>query len=305
MGDGGRLAIAWSELRADSGAAADLVVRASADAGATLGPPVVVNDDTLGRPTYHGFPALAFQPDGALFAAWMDGRSHPEAEAETMGALFTALSFDGGLTWTPNAMVTDSLCPCCRASVAGLGDERLALAYRSAARGVRDPVLAFSVDGGRTFEPERPLADDRWRIEACPSDGPVLAAAGRGGAAVWTTGADPAGVYLAPWTFGRGATGPRRALLDSLSRAAHPRVAPLGGATLVTVEARPAGDSVTVIAARALEPDGALTPWVFLGVHARDAWLAPLTPRAALVAWVERERSTPRIRLARLERMPQ
>ncbi len=306
-GPGGRLAIAWSQLRADTGMVADLLVRSGSDVAtlgaAALGPPVMVNDDSLGRPVYHGFPALAFMPDGALFAAWMDGRTHAEADAELLGALFSSVSADGGRTWSANALVTDSLCPCCRAAVASTGAGRLALSWRSAARGVRDPVLAFSSDSGRTFTPETPVSFDGWQLDACPSEGPVLIGAGERGTSVWTTGAEPAGVYLASWGFGHRPEAPRRALMDSLARAAHPRAVALGDATLLAVEALPKGDSVGVVAVRALEPGGALTPWVFLGAHAREAWPAAVGPRTALVAWVERESAGPRIRIARIERV--
>jgi hypothetical protein len=251
---------------------------------------------------YHGFPALAYLPDGALFAAWMDGRTHADADAERYGALLTSVSLDGGRTWSPNAVVSDSLCPCCRASIASLGEGRLALAYRSAARGTRDPVLAFSSDSGRTFAPEVALSADAWRLDACPSDGPVLAVGEQAGTSVWATGAEPAGVYLAPWAFGRGPTGDRRALLDSLARAAHPHAAALGASTVIAVEALPRRGDASVIATRVLDPDGTLGAWMFLGANARDAWLAPLSARAALVAWVERGRDDPHIRLVRLDR---
>ena len=75
FGAEGRLAVAWSERRAGMPEAVDVLVRAIGDGGATLGPPVVVNDDaTEPRVAFHGFPALTFLPDGALFAVWMDER---------------------------------------------------------------------------------------------------------------------------------------------------------------------------------------------------------------------------------------
>jgi hypothetical protein len=299
-GSGGRLAVAWSRLRADTGMTTDLVVRASADQGATFGPPVVINDDSLEADMFHGFPALAFLGGGALFAAWMEGGT--DAEGERIGSLVTATSPDGGLTWSANAVVSDSLCPCCRASVLALDDRRLGLLWRGVSGGARDPVLAFSSDGGRTFAPGRPVGSDDWRLEICPSDGPVMSATGDAGVAVWSTGVDPAGVRLAPWRFGMGITGLTRTLLDSLVHAAHPRVAPLGASSLLVVQGLPNGDSVSVIAARVLDPDGSLSPWTFLGAGARDAWVAPLDAGAALVIWVEGARPLSRVRLARIER---
>jgi hypothetical protein len=301
-GPGGRLAVAWAELRADTGMAADVVVRASADAGASWGTPVTVNDDVAGRPVYHGFPALAWLPDGTLFAAWMDGRHTPPGEEESVGALVAAVSPDGGRTWEPNVLVTDQLCPCCRPAAQVPGEGRVVLAYRTALHDMRDPVLAFSGDGGRTFRAGVTVSPDGWELDACPSDGPALTGEGYTGVVAWYTGVAPEGVYLAPWEYGRGAAGLRRALGDSLEHAAHPRLARLGAAPLVAVVGRARGDSTDVMAVRALDPDGSLTPWAFLGTHVRTAWLASQPPRAALACWVERERGVSRVRLARLTR---
>jgi hypothetical protein len=303
-GPGGRLAVAWSEARADTGRAADIVGRASADAGATWGAPVAVNDDSTGRPAYHGFPALAWIDDGALFAAWMDARATPPGEEESMGALFTAVSPDGGRAWEPNRLVTDQSCPCCRTAALAPGGGRVVLAYRGARHDLRDPMLAFSEDGGRTFLPDVAVSPDGWALEGCPSDGPGITGDGRTGVVAWYTGAAPAGVYLAAWEHGRGAAGLRRAVGDSLEHAAHPRLARLGDAPLLAVEGRARGDSVDVVAVRALGPDGSLTPWAFLGTRARAAWLAAQPPAAALACWVERERGVPRVRVARLTRAP-
>jgi hypothetical protein len=301
-GPGGRLAVAWSRLRSDSGLTSDLVVRSSADQGATFGPPVVVNDDSLETGLFHGFPALAYLGDGALFAAWMEGGTGSGDEGA--GSLVSATSRDGGITWSANTVVSDSLCPCCRSCALAFDGGRVALLWRGAASNVRDPLMAFSTDDGATFGPARPLGSDGWVLEACPSDGPVMSANDDAGVAAWSTGVAPAGLRLAPWRFGMGVTGLARPLLDSLAQAAHPHVAPLGASTLVVAQGLPAGDSVSVIAARVLDPDGSLTPWTFLGAGARDAWVAPLGRGAALVAWVEGDRPRSRVRLARLERRP-
>lgn len=301
-GPRGLLAVAWAASRADGGHATDVVVSASPDAGDSWGEPVIVNDDAGGVPRYHGFPALACLPGGALVAAWMDGRGHPDEEAESRGSLYTAVSADGGRSWSENVRVSDLLCPCCRAALLPLGGTHVAIAWRSAEHDLRDPVLAFSLDGGRTFTAGGPVSADGWRLEACPSDGPVLAGEGTSGVCVWFTGAEPSGVYLAPWEFGHGVAGLRRVLGDSLQRAAHPRLARLGTATLVALEAQPRGDSGSALAVRALDPDGSLTAWTFLGADARGGWLAAQPPRAAIACWTEGERGAERVRLARITR---
>ncbi len=305
-GPGGRLAVAWSEKREGEDQGADLMVRASVDGGVTLGPAVVVNDDASDRRrSFHGFPALTFLTDGSLFAAWEDEREHAgEKEEPTLASLFYAVSPNGGLRWSDNRSLTDELCPCCRAVALSDPAGRVVVTWRGARDDLRDPVLAVSRDGGMTFGAESTLSADRWQLEACPSVGHALTLGEDGGGHfAWFTGAEPAGVYLAPWHLGRGLTGLRRPLADSLLHPSHPRLAALGSSTLIAVEARPRDDSTrAVVAVRALDPDGSLTPWSFLGGDARAAWLATLDPRSALVCWTEGRAAEQRVRVVRLMR---
>lgn len=320
FGPSGQLAVAWSERR-DAGDAVDLVVRASGDAGTTLGVPAIVNDDRTPPPAwrklsrqrwvkrgasgYHGFPGLAFLPDGSLFAAWLDGRDDWSGEPEPpYAAIYSATSPDGGQSWKANTLLADSICSCCRIDAATDASGRLALSYRSARSDFRDPALAVSRDRGRTFPLDTVVSADRWRLQACPSQGPVIAwSHDEGGWMAWYTGASPAGVYLMPWHLDHGAAGLSRPLSDSLERARSPRLATWDGATFVAVEARPASDtSRTVLAVRSLDPDGSLTPWSFLGAQARAGSIAATGPRTVLACWTEREGDRTRVRVARLKR---
>jgi hypothetical protein len=336
FGPSGELAVAWSEHRPDPSPAADLMVRASPDGGASLGPPVVVNDDRnvgeqrlepltirAGRvqsgaaapgsrdgPHWnglasHGFPAMTFLSDGSLFAAWLDGREAPESVDEPeYSTIYCASSPDGGLSWTPNLRLADSICSCCRPMAVSDSAGGIAVAYRRAASDLRDPALAVSLDRGRSFSLDTIVSPDRWLLHACPAQGPVLSWNRlAGGHYAWYTGAGRSGIYLIPWHAEHGASGVKRPLMDSLLDARHPRLAALGRATLIAVEARPRDDSSrTVLAVRALDADGTLTPWSFLGARAKSGWLAALDHRTALACWVEREGMHNHVRVARLRR---
>jgi len=311
FGADGRLAIAWCQPREGEPLAADIVVRASGDGGATLGPPAVVNDDVADRkPTYHGFPALAFLPDGALFAVWMDEREARRKkrasaqEEESSASLFYATSGDGGQSWSDNRRLTDRACPCCRAAALADAKGRIAVAYRAAGHDLRDPALAVAENLDRGFAVDTVLSADGWHLEACPAVGPGITWNREGGGHyVWYTEAGVPGVYVAPWRPAHGLAGVRRALMDSLLDATHPHVAALGAATLVAVEARPRADSThTVLAVRALDPDGTVTPWAFLGVGVSAGWVAAVSDRAALACWGEKVDGEPRVRVARLAR---
>ena len=309
FGPGGRLAITWCEKRPGQPEATDVLVRASGDGGVTLGPAVVVNDDvTDKRASFHGFPALTYLPDGALLAVWMDERDQrrpPGGGEPSSGALFYALSRDGGGTWSDNRMLTDRACPCCRASAASDSLGRIAVAYRAAGGNLRDPALAISQDRGETFGLDTLFSADGWNLEGCPAVGPALTWGPGGGQYVWYTEGGAPGVYAAPWTPEQGRTGVRRPLTDGLLDASHPRATPIGAATLIAVEARPRADSAArVLAVRALDGSGALTPWTFLGAGVENGWIAGVAPGAALACWTERHESGSRVRLVQLVQRP-
>jgi hypothetical protein len=305
FGPSGQLVVVWAEKR-ELGGGVDVVVRASGDGGRTLEPTVAVNDDVdNGKPTYHGFPALTFLPNGALAAAWLDERNVRVGNGEpSYSALFGAVSGDGGLTWSANAKLADEVCPCCRPSLVADSAGTLALAFRTADEDLRDPMLALSKDGGITYSSPAVVSDDRWSLKACPDVGPTLSVSPRGGGEyAWYTGAAPAGVYLVPWRDETGAAGVRRRIDADLYDASHPRLTRLGDVTLLTVEARPQEDTTrTVLAARLLERDGTLTAWTPLGADVVTSWIAPAGTEAALACWSERAEDGTRVRVARLVR---
>ena len=313
FGPTGVLVVAWASRR-DSGAADDLVSRASADGGGTFDPAVFLNDDH-GNPAspYRGFAALEWTPDGRALAAWIDGRDMPLApgmDEPDRASVRLAASVDEGHSWQPSTLVAGEACPCCRIALRADSLGHVAIAYRGARGGLRDPRLAVSSDGGATFAVDTLVADDRWLLPGCPSIGPALTLNRAGGGQyLWFTGAEresagvTPGVYLAPWRLAAGATGPRRMLADSLRDASHPMLVAMGATSLAGVIAHPRADSTRrVLAVRALESGGAVTPWLFLGANVRSASLAGAGPRRAYAAWSERNGDGARLRLVRLDR---
>ena len=308
-GAAGELLIAWSERRGDSAGTADLVVRGSGDGGRTLGPPVVVNDDVGDlRPGVHGLPSLVALPSGGWFAVWMDPREHrADGDSASIASLFYALSADGGQSWSDNRPLTARACVGCRPVAAADPAGRVVVAYRPARDASRDPALAVSNDRGMSFPLDTlPTADD-GQPRGGPAEGPSLTLdEGGGGHYAWFTGAggDGGDVWVAPWRADGGIAGLRRPLSDSLVTARHPRLARLGEGTLVAVEGRAREDrSRGVVAVRALDPDGALTPWLFLGADAGDPWMAAIGERSALLCWTEHGEGGDRVRLARVTRV--
>jgi hypothetical protein len=323
FGPGGAVAVAWSEQRGDSSGAVDLRVRASADLGRTLGRIVTVNDDAAGPPAglrwgaqrrwlkahhtdaFHGFPTLVFLPDGALFAGWLDGRTSPapaDGGEPRIASLYAARSLDGGQTWSANVALSDSACPCCRPDASVGPGGAVALAWRDGSNDLRDPMLAISLDGGTRFGPDSVVSRDRWRLAACPDQGPHLIwRGGHGGDYVWITGANPPGAYVMAWRAEGGAAGLKRGFADSLVDARQPSIAALGGAALLGIEAGVPGDRTRrAFAVRTLEPDGALRPWTWLGGNTDGGRLVSAGAGLALACWIEHDAGEAHVRLATL-----
>lgn len=317
FGPRGELAVAWSDRRADTSGVADLMACASGDAGQTLSPPVRLNDDRAPDPVQswsrwwawtrlfsdratHRFAALAYLPDGSLFAAWVDGREAGRAVRAPGAALYSATSTNGGWSWSANARIAGEVCDACRPVALADAAGRVAVAYRSARGDRRDPALAVSFDGGRTFPLDTVMAAEEARPRA-PAGGPALSwNDAAGGTYAWESASGPA-VHLLPWHAERGVAGVKRSLGDSLDAASAPRLDAMDRATLIAVEARPAGDTArTVLAVRLLGADGGLGPWTFLGAEVRGGAVAGLDAHTALACWTEHEDSGPRVRVARL-----
>ena len=307
FGPGGELLVVWSQRRGHDPLVADLVASAVAVGARAPAAPVVINDDAGDAlPTYHGFAAVTFLPGGGVFAAWMDHREGVR-QGESAGhasSIFYAVSGDGGATWSDNRSLTGQACPCCRPAAIGDADGVVAVAYRAEQGDRREPALAISRDRGGSFALDSVVVADGWRLPVCPVDGPALSVdAAGGGQYAWYSGAGEAGVWIAAWHPSAGLAGARRPLADDLVRTGHPHLATLGGATLIAVEGTPRADTTRrVVAVRTLDPDGSLTPWLFLGAQAGDGWIATPGERTALVCWTEREDGTSRVRVARVTR---
>jgi hypothetical protein len=291
FGPGGRVAVAWIERREGATSAMDVMAAASGDGGTTFARPAAVNDDVAdAKETLHGYPSIAFRPDGRLFASWIDEReSRSRNPAPATSCVFAALSEDGGMSWGDNRVLTDRACPCCRPALAVDAGGRTVLAYRSGAANLRDPALLLTPDDGSSVAFDTLLAADRWELDSCPTSGPAVTAGEDGGVVAWYTGSGTPGVYLVPWRASIGPAGVRRTVMDSLATATEPRLSRNGDATWIAVDAAASAEPrFRRLAVRVLDRDGTLTPWSFLGADAGSGSIAAVSPDRALAAWIER-----------------
>lgn len=182
----GRITVAFAIFK-DAKYNGQIQTSTSRDGGRTFSKPTPITPDGSSQ----RFINLQLDADGQVFAAWIDKRRG--AAAQRAGVAFDgaslafAWSHDGGATFDDAQIAHDHMCECCRLGVALTAPHQPVVLFRNIFDGERDhAVLAFAADG-RPGQVQR-VAEDHWKIDACPHHGPSLAVGDDGAYhAVWFT----------------------------------------------------------------------------------------------------------------------
>lgn len=173
----GTLWVHWLQKSGD-GYAADIALTNSTDAGFNWSAPVLVNDD--GTEAEHGFVSMWPADNGNLGVAWLDGRAGTSTQLR-------AAMFDTNLQRSHEQVIDEMTCDCCQTSVAVTAKGPL-LVYRDRTPDEIRDIAATRFDGSAWSEP-KPVHADGWKIDACPVNGPAVAADGKNAVVAWFTGA--------------------------------------------------------------------------------------------------------------------
>lgn len=194
------LAAHWLQRSGPEKYAYDVRLSRSRDDGRTWAPAVTPHHD--GTRTEHGFASLFGLPGGALGVLWLDGRAttptaaHGDGHGPGGAMTVRAATYDAAWTQTSDAAVDLRACDCCPTTVAMTSEGPIAAWRDRSDDEVRDIVVA-RWRGGRWTTPSVVHADG-WRIQACPVNGPMLAAEGRRVALAWFTAVGDVGhAYVA------------------------------------------------------------------------------------------------------------
>lgn len=199
------LAAHWLQRNGTSKYAYEVRIAQSLDGGTTWSAPVVPHRD--GTATEHGFVSL-FPFRDSLGAIWLDGRNFAGAEkggSPNMMLVMTSVSPGG--TAAPERVLDEKVCDCCQTSLA-LASGGPVVVYRDRLDGeIRDIGVIRWSDSGWTRGTL--VHRDNWKIDACPVNGPAIAADGRRVVVAWFTSAgDTSRVYLAQSGDGGATFGP-------------------------------------------------------------------------------------------------
>jgi len=255
--------------------------------------------------------SLDYDDDGGLVAAWIDG-GRPEASKGEKGKLVCAVAPPQG-GFESVTTLADSACSCCRTSLAWLGPETFAVAYRGVDNGnVRDIRFGVLSDEGLdgsgptlTADSHGVVRNDGWAIDGCPSQGPTVAAQGTNAAWVtWYTEGEPRGLRLARITPVRTERGLRWEpvnvyMVDDRKEAQHPSLATLSSGRPFVVFEGPTPEGGRALYARVMGRKGLSEPVRFTtATRASRPVPARWGMNGALIAWTEMDELGPRLALA-------
>jgi hypothetical protein len=170
--------------RGGSKEARDLVSAVSQD-GATWSAPLRPHrDDTA---TEHGMATLLpLAEPGSFGLAWLDGRA---GELAAYGEGGTGLYWArwNGKAFDAETVLDPRVCDCCKTAGA-LTAAGPVVAYRDRDADEKRDTSIVREQSGRWLPPGAVHADG-WRLTACPTNGPAVAAAGDRAVIAWFTGA--------------------------------------------------------------------------------------------------------------------
>ena len=187
----GSLAAHWLVKSGKGTYAYDVNIAMSKDGGENWTKPLVPHLDKT--QTEHGFVSLIPLRDGRLGAIWVDGRNtkdmkdHDEDKplSANMTLRYAAIDTSGNIS--DEAELDDRICECCQTSATLTSDGVMAVYRDRSQNEVRD-IYSVRQANGAWIKPHTVHADN-WELNACPVNGPAIAAAGRNVAVAWFTGA--------------------------------------------------------------------------------------------------------------------
>lgn len=138
-------------------------------------------------------PVLAALADGSLLATWIDvpsmaaipSNSQDGAEATENAASLMVARVANDNASVKRISADNQFCTCCGPALVADGQDGL-LAYRDLqGDNIRDP--AFIRVFQDSFSPSAIVHDDRWKIDGCPSSGPVISRFDQSVGIAWLT----------------------------------------------------------------------------------------------------------------------
>jgi len=290
-------AAAWMMESGPDPEAYDLRVAFSADGKTWTMPKAPNTDKTMSQ---HGFATLFPLQGGGAGVVWLDGRMTHGEEGD-MQLRFA--SFDRANRFQSDTLIDSRVCECCPTSVALTADGPI-VAYRDRTAGeIRDIYVARYTGAGKWAPPVRVHADN-FKIEACPINGPSIAANGKDVVVAWFTAPNEKQQSFVAFSHDGGRTFGTPVKVEDQGTLGRMQVAlaPDGAAIVGWVEF---ANEKSTFKVRRIGADGMRGPSVSIAdiSGTRFPRLA-VAKNEAVVAWTESEKDSSRVKTARLRLNP-
>jgi len=293
---GGEFAAHWMEENGPDPEAYDLRVAWSKD-GRAWTPAIAPNRDTT--MSQHGFATLFPAADGGTGVVWLDGRTTHGEEGDMQ---FRSAMFDKAHKPLGESLIDSRVCECCPTSVAVSADGPIA-AYRNRTTAEIRDIYVTRWSGGKWSMPVRPHVDN-FKIEACPINGPAIAASGKDVVVAWFTA--PKDVERSYVAFSRdgGRTFGKATRVEDEGTLGRMQVAltPDGAAMVGWIEF---ANEKSTFKVRRIDASGARGPSVAVAAVSGTRFPRMVVAKnEAVLAWTESEKDSSRVKTARLRLNP-
>jgi hypothetical protein len=298
----GKMAVHWLQNHGVGAYAYDIRISTSSDAGKTWTAGVAPHVDRSS--TEKGFAVFWPEADG-FGATWLDGRKADKAAKAPIQEMMLMATSKAGVEPAAELRLDERVCDCCQTTSALTSDGPI-IAYRDrSADEIRDISVVRRV-GGKWMAPQ-PVSNDNWKINACPVNGPSIAADGKRVALAWYTGANDVPRVKFAFSTDGGATFGAPVQIDEGKPSGRVATVLLAdGSALVSWIERTGGDTAVVRVRRVTATGRAMEPTTVApssagaagresratgfprmaasGEHVYFAWTAPGRPTTVQVA---------------------
>lgn len=259
-----------------------------------------------------GWESVAVDDRGRVYSLWLDHREIVAADSAMHQHMMASGNANGpmpkadpteraglsrlyfsSLDGTKAISITNSVCYCCKTSLATSGNNIYAVWRHVYPGSMRDMAFSMSTDRGRTFSKPVRVSEDKWQIDGCPDNGPSLAVdKSKRVHIVWPTAANgktESGLAVFYASSRDGTSFTERVRVPSKGPAQHPQIVIGGdGAPIIAWDETVDGARRTGFARVTLDAAGKPT---FTPIASPDAgagpWYPAIAPTAggAIAAW--------------------
>ncbi len=288
----GSFAAHWMQENGPDPEAYDLRVAWSTDGKSWTTPVAPNRDKTM---TQHGFATLFPVADGGTGVIWLDGRTTHGDEGDMQ---LRAAMFDKAHKPLSDTQIDARVCECCPTSVA-LGSDGPIAAYRDrSAADIRD-IYVTSLIAGKWSMPVA-VHHDNFKIEACPINGPAIAASGKDVAIAWFTAPNDKQQSFVAFSHDGGHTFGAPTKVEDQGTLGRMQVAfmPDGAALVGWVEF---ANEKSTFRVRRIDAKGARGPSVAVADLSGTRFpRMTVAKNEAVLAWTESEKDSSRVKTARI-----